>query len=141
MTQVRTGFARFTPYKTYMDTKISSWLDFFSSSCPSRPVILHILLFKEQICQNKQYHPTESYGTYSTLFLSSTKQQSDNSLSDKRTKYCSSSMYRIPEFIIVPQKLFFHPNIFSRDYFRRRIFKIVYHRLLAWKPLELRNCV
>ena len=90
------------------------------------------------ICQNKQYRLSESYGTYSVLSLSSSKQQLDNSLSHKYKKSCSSSICRIPEFITfaVEYKSCFAAacSLVNRVYKKNSIYKFLKpenHRILT----------
>ena len=54
-----------------------------------------------------------SFGTYYTISSFDHKQLSKNSLSHKKSRSCRFSMYNIPEFIILIQKLVFRPNLIS----------------------------
>ena len=66
---------------------------------------------------------------------SSHKQQIDNSLSHKKSKSYSSSMYHIPEFVIVPKQLIFRPYLLISRSSHSRILKIVLPLLARKKTL------
>ena len=65
----------------------------------------------KRIYSTKTSSPTESYDTCSSISLLSPKQQSDYSFLHTIIRSCSSSSYRILEFISVPRNLFFRNNI------------------------------
>jgi len=70
----------------------------------------------EQQIFNPQWS-TYSFGTCSSISSSDHWQLSQRSLSHQNSQSCSSSMHIISEFIILPQKLNFHPNLLSGTHY------------------------